>query len=72
MDDQRWRQIEDVYLAALDAPDRTTYLTETCRHDPELRAAVDLLLTQEPTTVSLIGRLALQGFDTDSDLALRS
>ena len=70
MDDQRWRQIEDVYLGALDAPDRTTYLAESCRHDPELRAAVDLLLTQEPSTVSLIGRLALQGFDTDSDLAL--
>jgi len=70
MDDQRWRQIEDVYLAALDAPDRTAFLTHTCRHDPELRAAVDLLLTQEPTTVSLIGRLALHGLDTDSDLAI--
>ena len=70
MDDQRWRQIEDVYLAALDAPDRTAFLTDTCRHDPELRAAVDLLLSQEPTTVSLIGRLALHGFDTDSDIAI--
>ena len=70
MDDQRWRQIEDVYLAALDAPDRTAFLAVTCRRDPQLRAAVELLLTQEPTTVSLIGRLALNGFDTDSDLAI--
>ena len=70
MDDQRWRQIEDVYLAALDAPDRKAFLTASCHDDPELRAAVDLLLTQEPTTVSLIGRLALQGLVTTSSPAV--
>jgi TolB-like protein/tRNA A-37 threonylcarbamoyl transferase component Bud32/tetratricopeptide (TPR) repeat protein len=69
MDDQRWRQIEDVYLAALDAPDRTAFLTDTCRDDPELRAAVDLLLTQEPSTISLIGRLALHGLVTTAEAA---
>jgi TolB-like protein/predicted Ser/Thr protein kinase len=63
MDDQRWKQIERVYIGALDATDRTAYLDEGCRGDPELRAAVDLLLTQEPSTVTLIGRLALHGLD---------
>jgi serine/threonine protein kinase/tetratricopeptide (TPR) repeat protein len=59
MDDQRWRQIEDVYLAALDAPDRVALLAETCRDDPELLAAVEILLQEEPSTVSLFGRLTL-------------
>ena len=59
MDDQRWRQIEGVYLAALDAPDRAALLADTCTGDPELRRAVELLLSQEPSTVSLLGRLAL-------------
>jgi serine/threonine protein kinase/tetratricopeptide (TPR) repeat protein len=67
MDDQRWKKIEDVYLGALDAPDRAAFLATTCRDDDELRAAVTLLLTQEPSTVSLMGRLALQNFDTVSD-----
>jgi hypothetical protein len=59
MDDQRWRQIEGVYLAALDAPDRAALLADTCTGDPELRRAVEQLLSQEPSTVSLFGRLAL-------------
>jgi len=67
MDDQRWRQIEETYLAALDAPDRQAFLTDSCGDDPELRAAVDLLLTQEPTTVSLLGKLALQSLLTTSE-----
>ena len=66
MDDQRWKQIERVYLATLDAPDRAGLLDEECRADPELRTAVELLLTQEPSTVSLIGRLALSGLGTSS------
>ena len=64
MDDQRWKQIEGVYLAALDASDRAAFLAETCTNDPGLREAIDLLLTQEPSTVSLIGRLALVGLDS--------
>jgi serine/threonine protein kinase len=59
MDDQRWRQIEGVYLAALDAPDRAALLADSCAGDPELQRAVELLLSQEPSTVSLLGRLAL-------------
>ena len=66
MDDHRWKQIERVYLAALDAPDRAVFLDETCSTDPELRIAVALLLTQEPSTVSLLGQLALQGSGTSS------
>lgn len=58
MDDQRWKQIEGVYLAALDAADPAAVL-DTCRDDTELRHAVEMLLTQEPSTVSVLGRLAL-------------
>jgi eukaryotic-like serine/threonine-protein kinase len=59
MDDQRWKQIEGVYMAALEAPDRAALLADSCSDDPELRRAVELLLSQEPSTVSLLGRLAL-------------
>ena len=54
-------EIEGVYLAALDAPDRAAFLRQACGNDTSLHEAVDLLLTQEPSTVSLIGRLALVG-----------
>ena len=70
MDDQRWKQIEGVYLAALDASDRAAFLAEACRNDPGLREAIELLLTQEPSTVSLIGRLALVGLDSPLAVAL--
>ena len=69
MDDQRWKQIEGVYLAALDASDRAAFLAEACRNDDGLREAIDLLLTQEPSTVSLIGRLALVGLDSSQLLS---
>lgn len=69
MDNQRWKQIEAAYLAALDAPDREAYLTTSCSSDPELHAAVSLLLTQEPKTVSLIGQLALHGLGMASERA---
>src|SRR5262245_60006472 len=59
MDDQRWKQIEAVYVAALDAPDRAALLSETCRDDPELLKAVELLLQEDPATVNLFGCFTL-------------
>ena len=72
MDDQRWKQIEGVYLAALEAPDRTALLTEACQDDPELLVAVELLLQEEPSTVSLFGRLTLSSLDKDAGSPTRA
>ena len=38
--------------------DRASFLNDACADDPELLAAVELLLKQEVSTVSLFGRLA--------------
>ena len=72
MDDQRWKQIEGVYLAALEAPDRTALLTEACQDDPELLVAVELLLQEEPSTVSLFGRLTLSSLGKDAGSPTRA
>ncbi len=63
MDDQRWKQIEGVYLAALDAPDRVALLAEACQQDPELFRVVERLLKEDPSTISVFGRLTLHGLD---------
>jgi serine/threonine-protein kinase len=60
LDDQRWKQIESAYLAALDAHDRAACLRDVCGDDHELRTAVIALLEQEPSTVSIFGHLAPQ------------
>jgi serine/threonine protein kinase/tetratricopeptide (TPR) repeat protein len=67
MDDQRWKQIEGVYLAALDAPDRVGLLAEACREDPEMRRVVERLLMEDPSTVSLFGRFTL-GLDAQAKI----
>jgi len=72
MDDQRWKQIEGVYLAALEAPDRTALLTEACQDDLELLTAVELLLREEPSTVSLFGRLTLSSLGKDAGSPTRT
>ena len=72
MDDQRWKQIEGVYLAALEAPDRTALLREACQDDPDLLIAVELLLQEEPSTVSLFGRLTLSSLDKDAGSPIRA
>ncbi len=49
MDSQRWRQIDAVFGAALDrAPEeRTAFLDQACRDDPDLRREVEALLGSE-------------------------
>jgi Tol biopolymer transport system component len=48
MDPQRWRQVEQVYHAALEREpgDRTAFLAEACPQDGELRREVESLLAQ--------------------------
>ena len=69
MDDQRWKQIEGVYLAALDAPDRVALLAEACQQDPELLRVVERLLKEDPSTISVFGRLTLHGLDAPAKVA---
>ena len=49
MDEQRWRQVEALYHAALERepPERSGYLLEACRGDEELWQEVESLLEQD-------------------------
>ena len=49
MSSERWRQIEDLYHAALerDPGRRAGFLAEACRDDEELRREVESLLAQD-------------------------
>src|SRR5882672_2876096 len=51
MNPDRWRQVADVYEAALerDAAARGPFLAEACRDDSDLRREVESLLAQEHT-----------------------
>jgi serine/threonine protein kinase/TolB-like protein/Tfp pilus assembly protein PilF len=48
MSPERWKQIEEVFQAALDLPEgeRTGYISATCAGDAELRAQVEALVAQ--------------------------
>src|SRR5262249_5339099 len=53
MNSDRWRQVADLYEAAVerDPAVRGAFLAETCRGDPDLRREVESLLAQEHTSV---------------------
>lgn len=55
MDAKRWREIEDLYKAALDCVpvQRPALLAEHCKGDEDLRSAVESLLRQEFSTRTL-------------------
>jgi len=57
VDHQRWKEIEALYLAALEAPDRRSFVDEACQGDAELLQEVEQLLTQDPGTVRLFDGL---------------
>src|ERR1041385_380781 len=46
MDSERWREVEELYRAALprDKASRAAYLAEHCQDDPELKREVEALL----------------------------
>ena len=60
MDDERWKKVEAVFLAALDSPDRAKFLDEVCGTDVELRRAIHALLDQDTPTSRVFGQLASQ------------
>ena len=58
MDTERWRQVEELYKAALDwtPVQRPALLAERCKGDEDLRNEVESLLLQEfPTRISVEG-----------------
>ena len=61
MTPERWRQIEDVFQAALDreSEGRSAFLETACADDVELRRGVDSLLAAHETAWSLLDRPAL-------------
>jgi len=60
MDPERWRQIERLYLSALEQEpaQRNRFLTEACRGDAELRREVESLLESGGSTELLADRTA--------------
>jgi serine/threonine protein kinase/Flp pilus assembly protein TadD len=60
MEQERWREIERIYHLALEQePSRQgNFLSEVCRHDAELRAEVESLLTQSGGTERLVNQTA--------------
>ena len=56
MTPERWRQVEEIFQAALDlSPDeRTKYVLEKCGEDETLRRDVQLLLSQHDSAGELL------------------
>jgi Flp pilus assembly protein TadD len=73
MEQQRWRQIEQVYHSAKerDPGQRRAFLTEVCRGDEELRREIESLLAQDTSSQCVLDRPAaeLMGDSTASQFA---
>src|SRR6266566_142981 len=63
VDQERWKAIEEIYIGALDAPDRSTFLDKACHGDIELRRDVEFLLQDDPSTRHLFDALIPRDFD---------
>ena len=74
MTPERWRQVEQLYHAALDRKpgERTAFLVEACNGDDELRREVDSLLASEQSPHSLLEHPAWGGESTQIGLALKT
>lgn len=66
MDAKRWRQVEQLYHAALEHESgrRCAFLAEVCGGDEELRREIDSLLAQEGSREGLLDRYAWEGATT--------
>jgi serine/threonine protein kinase len=55
MDSQRWKQIDEIFHAALerDPPARAAFLTEACKEDESLRAEIEALIASHEKESSL-------------------
>ena len=56
MTPERWRQVEEIFQAALDLSpgDRTRYVSEVCAEDTELKRDVEVLLSQYDSAGELL------------------
>ena len=56
MTPERWRQVEEIFQAALDLSpeDRSRYVSDVCKEDTELRRDVESLLTQYDSAGELL------------------
>ena len=63
MTPERWKQIEQLYHAALklEPTQRTAFLKEGCTGDADLRREVESLLAHEPQAESFVEASALEG-----------
>src|SRR5579863_9018156 len=61
MKPERWRQVEQLYHAALDRQpgERTVFLAEACNGDEDLRREVESLLASEQSPNSVLDHPAL-------------
>jgi hypothetical protein len=69
----RWRQISDVYDAALARPtaDRAAFLDEACAGDTSLRSEIELLLSLHSEFLDIwLGRSPLPGLMLEFERAL--
>jgi serine/threonine protein kinase/tetratricopeptide (TPR) repeat protein len=62
MEQQRWRQIEQIYHSAKewDTDRRHAYLTEACRGDEDLRREIESLLAQDTSRECVLDRPAAE------------
>ncbi|MDT7602253.1 MAG: eukaryotic-like serine/threonine-protein kinase, partial [Acidobacteriota bacterium] len=71
MSPERWKQIEDVFQAALDLPEgeRAVYISATCAGDEELREQVEALIAQHGEAGDFIETPAVvsSGFRVSTD-----
>src|ERR1041385_6884647 len=56
MTPERWRQVEEIFQAALDLSpgERTRYVSEVCAEDTELKRDVEVLLSQYDSAGQLL------------------
>ena len=56
MSPDRWREIDEVFQAAIDLPPerRASFLTQRCENDPELLAEVTKLLDSDASAADFI------------------
>ena len=56
MTPERWRQVEEIFQAALDLSpgERTRYVSEVCAEDSELKRDVEVLLSQYDSAGELL------------------